>query len=79
MKSQQARVDGLCIDCQSKPVVTNDGKLCLKCLKQRIDEMNPPEPSRQRWATMRGYKSRDMNTVAGQAEMLHDGDDEGDE
>ena len=72
---QDCRSSGKCIDCESEPAVTNDGKLCLKCLKARINEMNPPEPPRQKWASMRGYKSRDMKTIAGQAEMLGDGDD----
>ena len=76
---QDPRPSGKCIDCESDPAVTNDGKLCLKCLKARINEMTPQEPPRQRWASMRGYKSRDMKTLAGQAEMLTDGDDEGEE
>jgi hypothetical protein len=71
----QPRKDGICVDCESKPAVTNDGRLCLKCLKDRIETMTPWEPPRHRWASMRGYKSRDMKTIAGQAEMLDDGDD----
>ncbi len=31
----------ICIDCLENPAVTNDGKLCKKCLKARLEAMTP--------------------------------------
>ena len=41
MELKDPRTDGLCIDCEEKPAVTNDGRLCKRCLKKRIYQATP--------------------------------------
>lgn len=36
-----ARADGLCSECQSKPSVTRDGRFCRKCLAAIVKELSP--------------------------------------
>lgn len=79
MKKARKEHANKCIDCERNAAVTNDGKLCLGCLRRRLDDMNPPQESRRSFPTMRGERSLDLKTLGGQAEMLNDGDDEGDE
>ena len=56
----------VCIDCEKKPAVTNDGKLCKACLKARIRELTPIPKTPGK---MRGRKSISLEVIAGCCEM----------
>lgn len=65
----------ICTDCSRDAAVTNDGRLCLGCLRKRINEMNPPVERSGGFSNMRRERSLNLTTLGGQAEMLGDGDD----